>query len=322
MVQALMELTRVSKEYNANPDRLWGKKESFKAVDNISLSIKAGEIFGLIGESGSGKTTVGRIILKLIEPTSGHIFYDGDDITLLSQKDMLKYRKKMQIIFQDSASSFNPRKTIGTQMVTPMLRLGVVSTEKEAYCIVNDLLDRVGLQKHHLYLYPHEFSGGQKQRIGIARALTVRPEFLVLDEPTSALDVSIQAQILNLLLDLQKEFNLTYFLIGHNLAIIEFFCDRVAVMYKGNIVEVADTTSLYKQARHPVTRILVDAVLTLSDRMLDEKGFQAYENGSSKIPGCLYSDKCAYSTDLCKESVPMMETLENGNQYACHNPLV
>ncbi|MDR4948081.1 ABC transporter ATP-binding protein [Neobacillus cucumis] len=315
----LIEIKGLTKEFPIGNSTFLKKRAVFKAVHGVFLTIKRGEIVGLIGESGSGKSTIGRMALRLIEPSGGSIIYDGKDITKLNHKEMMGYYQKMQIIFQDSASSFNPRKTIGEQIVTPMLRLGVARSRKEAEMDVYHLLERVGLKREHFVRYPHEFSGGQRQRIGIARALALKPEFLVLDEPTSALDVSIQAQILNLLLDLQEEFNLTYLFIGHNLSIIKFFCDRVAVLYKGRLVEVADSDRLYTNPFHPVSRMLLNSVLTLDKKPLADD----LSENTAKInrnTGCVFSGKCLYATELCFEAHPEMEVLSANHQYACYNP--
>ncbi|WP_158211606.1 ABC transporter ATP-binding protein [Alkalihalobacterium alkalinitrilicum] len=315
-MQNFLEVKGLEKEFSLGNGFFKRNSKTFKAVNGINLTIKKGEIIGLIGESGSGKSTIGRMVLRLIEPSAGSIIYDGKEITKLSHKEMKEYYRKMQIIFQDSASSFNPRKTIGEQIVNPMLRLGVANTKKEAEEEVLRLLIKVGLKEEHFVRYPHEFSGGQRQRIGIARALALKPEFLVLDEPTSALDVSIQAQILNLLLDLQEEFNLTYLFIGHNLSIIKFFCDRVAVLYKGQLVELAASDTLYDTPYHPVSRMLLDSVLSLDKKTLLDNVNETTGKGG----GCVFSEKCGYATDVCYEAHPEVVHLEGGHQYACYNP--
>ncbi|WEG11025.1 ABC transporter ATP-binding protein [Pullulanibacillus sp. KACC 23026] len=319
----LIEIRDLTKTFSTTKTSLLKSKGTFTAVDQFNLTIQKGEIIGLIGESGSGKSTIGRMILKLIEPTSGHILYDGKDITRLTHREMMAYYQKMQIIFQDSASSFNPRKNIGDQIVTPMLRLGVEVSRKKAEEQVQRMLEKVGLKREHFYRYPHEFSGGQRQRIGIARALALKPEFLVLDEPTSALDVSIQAQILNLLLDLQEEFQLTYLFIGHNLSVIEFFCDRVAVLYKGRLVELADSTSLYSKALHPVSRLLLASVLTLDKELEEEK--ESIEEEKELVmtdhqSGCVFSAKCPHATELCLSDHPPMNSVNGDHHYACFHP--
>ncbi len=230
-----------------------------KAVDDVTFSIKRGETLGLVGESGCGKTTVGRSILRLIEPTAGEVIFDGQNITTMSNKELKDYRKQMQIIFQDPYSSLNPRITVGG-MLTEIYKFHEIAEGEAAEKKVEQLLERVGLRKIHARRYPHEFSGGQRQRIGIARALSVEPKFIVCDEPVSALDVSIQSQIINLLQDLQNEFNITYLFISHDLSVVEHISDRVCVMYLGQLVEVANKMELYANPRHPYTQALLSAV--------------------------------------------------------------
>ncbi len=230
-----------------------------KAVDDVSFTIKRGETLGLVGESGCGKTTIGRTILRLIEPTAGKVFFEGKDVTEMNQKDLKTVRKDVQIIFQDPYSSLNPRMTVGG-MITEILKFHKIAEGAAAETRVNELLEKVGLSKLHARRYPHEFSGGQRQRIGIARALSVEPKFIVCDEPVSALDVSIQSQIINLLQDLQKELHLTYLFISHDLSVVEHISDRVCVMYLGQIVEIADCKDLYADTKHPYSQALLSAV--------------------------------------------------------------
>ncbi|MCR8655964.1 ATP-binding cassette domain-containing protein [Paenibacillus endoradicis] len=255
-----IELKGLTKVFSTPSWRKNSSKQQFIAVNDINLTIHRGEIVGLIGESGSGKSTLGRMICRLLEPTAGEVLINGQSITSLPNKQMRSYYRQMQMIFQDHSSALNPRKKIGEQIIKPMMRLGVVSSRKEAEAATIVLLERVGLKAEHMHRYPHEFSGGQRQRIGIARALAVQAEFIILDEPTSALDVSIQAQILNLLLDLRDEFDLTYLFIGHNLAVIEFFCDTVAVMEQGEIVEYIVADQLFSHAIHSTTKKLIESV--------------------------------------------------------------
>lgn len=321
---SLIKVENVTKKYPRKSEGLLRKREFFTAVDHINFEIDKGEIVGLIGESGSGKSTIGRMLMRLTDPTSGSIYYDGAKINDLSHKEMQAFYRKMQMIFQDSGSSFNPRKMVGEQIVRPMLRLGLVDSVHEAEHELNFLLQRVGLKKDHMNRYPHEFSGGQRQRLGIARALALKPEFLVLDEPTSALDVSIQAQILNLLLDLQEEFQLTYLFIGHNLSVIKFFCDRVAVMYKGRIVEIADSEELYKQPYHPVSEMLLDSVLTL-DTSESRQTLEYVEEERAEVDlhkGCVFAGKCRYVQKSCIENHPPMKNADNRREFACYYPIV
>lgn len=262
--EALVEVRGLTKSYPVRKGlvipRVVGE---VRAVDNVSFPIYKGETLGLMGESGCGKTTVGRLIMGLIEPTAGEVLYAGKRISGLSHDEMLPYRRKMAIIFQDPYSSLNPRKTIGNIIMDPMKRFRMFATERQMQERVLELLDKVGLDPNHANRYPHEFSGGQRQRIGIARALAGAPEFVVLDEPVSALDVSIQAQVLNLLQDLQSEFGLTYLFIANNLNVVEYIADRVAVMHKGQVVELAQSHELYSRPQHPHTRHLLSSILTL-----------------------------------------------------------
>ena len=230
-----------------------------KAVDDVSFKINKGETLGLVGESGCGKTTIGRTLLRLIEPTGGKVEFEGKDVTAMDNNDLKKLRKDMQIIFQDPYSSLNPRMTVGG-MITEILKYHEIAEGEKAEKMVMDLLERVGLSRLHARRYPHEFSGGQRQRIGIARALSVEPKFIVCDEPVSALDVSIQSQIINLLQDLQKELGLTYLFISHDLSVVEHISDRVAVMYLGQIVEISDCKELYANTKHPYSEALLSAV--------------------------------------------------------------
>jgi oligopeptide/dipeptide ABC transporter ATP-binding protein len=260
------------------------------------------------------------MLMRLIDPTSGSIFYQGNDITHLKHQEMMAYYCKMQIIFQDTTSSFNPRKTIGEQIITPMLRLGVVRSRADAEDQIQHLMGRVGLKKDHINRYPHEFSGGQRQRIGIARALALKPDFLVLDEPTSSLDASIQAQILNLLLDLQEEFGLTYLFIGHNLSVIKFFCHRVAVMYKGKLVEVADSADIYDHPYHPVSMMLLDSVLTIDQKTEKVQPDDLDLTRESSSVGCVFSAKCPRATDICFQSHPQLDSFDQNRLVACYHP--
>ncbi|MFT8319943.1 MAG: ABC transporter ATP-binding protein [Bacillus sp. (in: firmicutes)] len=254
-----------------NLQKVYGRKSKFSvfpsnevaAVKDVSFSIKKGETFGLIGSSGSGKTTVGRLLLRLIEPTNGDILYKGKSLLELNKKGMDAMRNQMQIVFQDSGSAFNPRKTIGEQIAHPLIKFGGYSDQHDLKRKVYEMLDVVGLRKDFAGRYPHELSGGQRQRAGIARALILKPEFLVLDEPVSALDVSVKAQIINLLQDLQKEFGLTYLFIAHNLDLVAYFCDRVGVMSKGEMVETGSTIDIFRNPQQEITKSLLDSILTV-----------------------------------------------------------
>ncbi|MGH2575081.1 MAG: ABC transporter ATP-binding protein [Ignavibacteria bacterium] len=264
-----------------------------KAVDDVSFQIKKGETLGLVGESGCGKTTIGRSLLRLIEPTEGKVIFEGKDVTEMSHNDLKEVRKDMQIIFQDPYSSLNPRMTVGG-MITEILKYHKISEGEKAEKRVYELLEVVGLSKLHARRYPHEFSGGQRQRIGIARALSVEPKFIVCDEPVSALDVSIQSQIINLLQDLQKEFGLTYLFISHDLSVVEHLSDRVCVMYLGQIVEVADVRELYEKPMHPYTEALLSAVPVPDPKHKRKRIILTGDVPSpAKVPtGCYFHPRC------------------------------
>ncbi|MBD7938347.1 MULTISPECIES: ATP-binding cassette domain-containing protein [Cytobacillus] len=260
--ESLLDVQGLTKVYG-NKGSLFVPRKEMLAVNNVSFSIKKGETFGLIGESGSGKTTIGRMVLRLIEATAGDIQYEGKSILSMKKGEMDKLRSEMQIIFQDSGSAFNPRKTIGEQILHPLNKFHSNSDAGYQYNKVIEMLDVVGLRADFYHRYPHELSGGQRQRAGIARALIVKPKFLVLDEPVSALDVSVKAQIINLLIDLQKEFQLTYLFIAHNLDLVAYFCDKVAVLSKGELIETAPTIELFRKPKHEVTQKLLSSILTL-----------------------------------------------------------
>ena len=291
---------------------------SVRAVEDVTFSIQPGETLGLVGESGCGKSTTARLLLKLIEPTSGRVFFDGRDITGLAPREMRPLRREMQIIFQDPYASLNPRKTVGQIIGMPYR---IHKTEGESKRKVQDLMDRVGLNPEHYNRYAHEFSGGQRQRIGVARALALRPKLIVCDEPVSALDVSIQAQILNLLEDLQQEFNLTYLFISHDLSVVRHIADRIAVMYLGHLVEVADATKLYETPRHPYTAALLSAVPKgRESTTVTERAVLTGDVPSPIDPpsGCPFHPRCPHARDVCREDVPPDTALEEGHSARCH----
>ncbi|RID88668.1 ABC transporter ATP-binding protein [Peribacillus asahii] len=258
----LIEVQGLQKVYSGKRS-LFTPSKKVTAVKDVSFSIRKGETFGLIGESGSGKTTVGRMILRLIEPTNGSIIYNGQSLRDLSNKEMTSLRKEIQIVFQDSGSAFNPRKTIGAQIAHPLKKFGENQDPQFIHQQVLKMLEVVGLRADFFHRYPHELSGGQRQRAGIARALILKPKFLVLDEPVAALDVSVKAQIINLLIDLQKEFQLTYLFIAHNLDLVAYFCNRVAVLSKGEVIETSSTIDLFNNPKHEMTKKLLSSILTL-----------------------------------------------------------
>ncbi|MGB2911525.1 MAG: oligopeptide/dipeptide ABC transporter ATP-binding protein [Anaerolineales bacterium] len=276
-----------------------------KAVDGVGFTIREGETLGLVGESGCGKSTIGRTILHLHEPTSGDVEFDGQNIFSLKKNELKTMRRNMQIIFQDPYASLNPRLPIGDS-IKAGLNIHKIGTPKERIDIVMDTLSKVGLEPYYVHRYPHEFSGGQRQRIGIARAIALRPKFIVCDEPVSALDVSIQSQVLNLLQDLQDEFGLTYLFIAHNLSVVEHISDRVAVMYLGKIVEIAPRLELFRNALHPYTQALMSAIPIPKPNLDRERIILKGEVPSPQNPpsGCHFHPRCPVAMDICAEEVP------------------
>ena len=289
------------------------------AVDGVSLSIREGETLGLVGESGCGKSTVGRTILRLIEPTAGSIMVDGTDITHLSKAALRPYRRQMQIIFQDPFSSLDPRMSAGAIVGEP-LKVHAVGNARERRARVAALFERVGLRPTQMDSYPHQFSGGQRQRIGIARALALNPKLIIADEPVSALDVSIQAQVINLLVDLQRELGLGYLFISHNLAVVEHISHRIAVMYLGRIVEYADKATLFTSPRHPYTEALLSAVPVPDPRMQRRKQILQGDVPSPMTPppGCHFHTRCPIAEARCKVETPLLREVAPGQQVACH----
>lgn len=296
------------------------KTNYVKAVDDVSLHIKKGETLGLVGESGCGKTTLGRTILRLHEPTEGKIIYKGEDITKV---DMLSYRRKMQIIFQDPYASLDPRMTIGDIIGEPLDIHKLYKDKQERQEKIYNLLETVGLNKEHANRFAHEFSGGQRQRIGIARALAVEPEFIVCDEPISALDVSIQAQVVNMLEDLQAERGFTYLFIAHDLSVVKHISNRIGVMYLGHLVELTTSKELYKNPMHPYTQTLLSAI-PIADPKMSRSRKRIVLEGDIPSPlnppsGCTFRTRCPYATSECSKVAPTLKEYDNGHFVACHN---
>ncbi len=317
----LLEVKNLKKYFPITHGLLGNKKKYVKAVDDVTFTINRGETLGLVGESGCGKSTTGRTLIRLYEVTDGDIIYDGTNISTLSENEMRPFRKKIQMIFQDPYASLNTRMTVGDIIGEP-LDIHGLATGEERQRIIWDLLERVGLNKDHANRYPHEFSGGQRQRIGIARALAVNPEFIICDEPISALDVSIQAQVVNMLQDLQEELGLTYLFIAHDLSMVKYISDRIGVMYLGKLVEIADADKLYDTPQHPYSQALLSAIpipdpdiMKTAERIILEGDVPSPLNPPS---GCRFRTRCRYAFDRCASEEPALQDVGDGHWVSCH----
>ena len=319
MAEPLIQV-RSLKMYFPVGNNILGRRRQLKAVDDVSFDLYPGETFGLVGESGCGKTTVGRSLVRLYRPTAGQILYRGTDIAPLDEKAVLPYRRRMQMIFQDPYASLNPRMTVSSIIAEPMVLQGM--PQEAVATRVSELIEQVGLKKDHLNRYPHEFSGGQRQRIGIAHSLAMRPEFIVCDEPISALDVSIQAQVINMLEELQEQMGITYLFVSHDLSMVRHISHRVGVMYLGHMVELAGVRELYANMRHPYTQALMSAV-PIADPDLSAQSKRIVLQGDvpqpiDPPPGCPFASRCRYVRPVCREVLPQMREIAPGHFLACH----
>lgn len=314
----LLEVNSLKKLFPVNK-KLFQERQYVKALDDISLKIGRGETLGMVGESGCGKTTFGRTVLRLTEPSSGSITFDGRDVCAAGKEELRRLRMEMQIIFQDPYASLNPRMTVADIIRSPLdvFKLG---TKEERNQKVKEILSRVGLNEYHMNRYPHEFSGGQRQRIMIARALVLNPKFIICDEPVSALDVSVRSQVLNLLQDLQEEFHLTYLFISHDLSVVKYISDRIAVMYLGGIVEIAPKAELYDGPLHPYTKALLAAIPIPDPTVVrSDLRLQGELPSPLNIPeGCRFCTRCPYAAERCRKERPELREISNGHFVACH----
>lgn len=315
----LLETKNLSKYFTGKKGLLNRQPAQVKAVDHVSLTVNKGETLGLVGESGCGKSTLGRTILRLIPATEGQVLYNGEDILTYDKKKMWEMRRKLQIIFQDPYSSLNPRMTV-YDLISAPLEVYKVGTKEERREMVEEILQEVGLDKQYLNRFPHEFSGGQRQRIGIARALILNPEFVVCDEAVSALDVSVRAQVLNLMRNMQQKKNLTYLFISHDLSVVRHISDRIAVMYLGSVAEVAEKAQLYSNPMHPYTKALLSAIPLPDVKKKRQRIILQGDVPSAYNPpsGCKFHTRCPYATDRCKQEIPVLRQMEKGHQVACH----
>jgi oligopeptide transport system ATP-binding protein len=319
MSESLLRAENIVKRFPIHGGLLSREVAAVKAVQDISFDIKKGETLGLVGESGCGKSTLGRCLIRLIEPTSGKIYFKDKDITHVGGTELRELRKKMQIIFQDPYASLNPRMTIGAILEEPLIIHNLFDSAKDRADRIKELVNLVGLRPEHLSRYPHEFSGGQRQRVGIARALAVNPELIICDEPVSALDVSIQAQVINLLMELQQKLGLTYVFIAHDLKVVEHVSHRVAVMYLGKIVEMASSDELYKNPQHPYTKALLSAIPIPDPKPRAERIILTGDVPSPMNPpsGCHFNPRCPQASEECRQQVPQLKTTADDHFVSC-----
>lgn len=320
MKEALLEVKNLVKHFALKKTRLFQEARFVFAVNGISFYMKKGETLGLVGESGCGKTTTGRAILRLIKPTSGVVSFEGRDVAGFKDRELKAFRRNAQIIFQDPFASLNPRMTVGAIVEEPLLVHGI-GTRAERRDMVAGVLEKVGLDADYMRRFPHEFSGGQRQRIGIARVLTLNPKLVIADEPVSALDVSIQAQIINLLVRLQEEFQMSYLFVSHDLAVVEHISNRVAIMYLGKIVEVAPSKSIYREAKHPYTKALLSAIPVPDPKASMERTILGGDvpNPANPPSGCGFRTRCPMAEKICSLEVPEMIEVGKGHFTACHS---
>ncbi len=322
--KVLIEVKSLSKHFHINKSfDFLGAKKHLRAVDNVTIDIYENETLGLVGESGCGKSTFGRTILNLYEKTSGEVLYNGISLSSLKSEEMRGLRKELQIVFQDPYSSLNPKLTVGQMIAEGVIAHGIYKKwNKELEEYITEVMESCGLQPYMLHRYPHQFSGGQRQRICIARSLALKPRFVVCDECVSTLDVSIQSQIINLLLDLKEKNNLTYLFISHDLSVVRFISDRIAVMYLGEIAELAVTDNLFSNPLHPYTRALLDAIPDIDVKKEISAPISGdVQNPSDNFNGCKFHPRCNYATEICKNTAPVLSEIESGHFVACHNPL-
>lgn len=319
MTEVLLEVNQLKKYFPVTGGLFGRKQGDVKAVDDITFFVNKGETLGLVGESGCGKSTTGRMLMRLIEPTEGKVVFEGKDLTSLNSAEMRKMRKEMQMVFQDPFASLNPRHTVEQILEEPLIVHGIGNKEERKQR-VREMLEVVGLSSYHAKRYPHQFSGGQRQRIGIARALMTKPKLIIADEPVSALDVSIQSQVLNLLEDLQKEFQLTYIFIAHDLGVVKHISDRVGVMYLGRLVEITTSGQLYDKPLHPYTKALLGAVPIPDPTLKKDRELLTGDIPSPQNPpaGCAFHTRCKECMAICKTDRPQLKEIEPGHFAACH----